>query len=247
MPQGPFRKVEGCPSGSAYPSLWAHDNTKERQLIVEPDSHLQIRQVRGRVPPAIVERAEARWRTATRAHYGCDLRFNSQSLIVALTEQPSMGGRAWPSVVFQNRDYEFAYALWSNSTLGLLCHWWMANKTQAGRGTTTVTGIPSISTLDVRALSSEQHQAARSAIHTMSYLRFLPFDQIDEDRARAELDRRLLVDVLGLDPSLCEDDGPMQRLRIKLASEPQIHGNKQARLVFNAVEEVSVRRTSPRS
>jgi hypothetical protein len=81
----------------------------------------------------------------------------------------------------------------------------------------------------------------------MSELRFLPFDQIDEDPARAELDRRLLVDVLGLDPSICDEDGPMQRLRTKLATEPQIHGNKQTRLIFSGIAESNVRRTAPRA
>ena len=60
--------------------------------------------------------------------------------------------------------------------------------------------------------------------------RFLPFDQIDEDPARAELDRRLLVDVLGLPESLVAPDGPVDLLRRKLAREPQIHGGKKTRV-----------------
>ena len=60
----------------------------------------------------------------------------------------------------------------------------------------------------------------------------MPFDQIDEDPARAELDRRLLVDVLGLPSSLCEEGGPIDLLRRKLAREPQIHGGKKSRVVF---------------
>lgn len=45
------------------------------------------------------------------------------------------------------------------------------------------------------------------AFQLLSERRLLPFDQIDEDEARAELDRSLLVDVLGLDPALCEPGG----------------------------------------
>ena len=67
----------------------------------------------------------------------------------------------------------------------------------------------------------------------MRNLWFLPFDQIDEDPARAELDRRLLVDVLGLPESLCEPNGPIDLLRRKLAREPQIHGGKKTRVVFH--------------
>ena len=64
-------------------------------------------------------------------------------------------------------------------------------------------------------------------------LRFLPFDQIDEDPARAELDRRLIVDVLQLPGWLCELGGPMDLLRRKLAHEPQVHGGKKSRVVFS--------------
>ena len=40
---------------------------------------------------------------------------------------------------------------------------------------------------------------------------FFRFDQIDEDTARAALDRKLIVDVLGLDPSLCDHNGPSRK------------------------------------
>ena len=68
------------------------------------------------------------WATATRAHYNRDLRFNSQSLVVSMTERKSIGGRAWPSVIFDDDEQEYAFALWSNSTLGLLLHWWTAKQ-----------------------------------------------------------------------------------------------------------------------
>ena len=181
-----------------------------------------------------MEKAASVWGTATRAHYNRDLQFNSQSLIVAMTDRPCIGGQAWPSVIFENREHEYAFALWSNSTLGLLLHWWVANKTQSGRGRTTVTGIPKIPTLDVRTLTDEQKASAKTVFEALQERRFLPFDQIDEDPARAELDRRLLVDVLGLPETLCEADGPIDLLRRKLAREPQIHGGKQTRVVFYA-------------
>jgi hypothetical protein len=185
-----------------------------------------------------------RWATATRAHYNLDFQFNSQSLIVAMTPERAIGGRAWPSVVFEKASHEYAFALWCNSTLGLLCHWWMSNKTQSGRGTTTVTSILAIATLNVRALSDAQHAQARRVFGLLSERQFLPFDQVAEDEARAELDRSLLVEVLGLDPALCETGGPMERLRRKLAAEPQIHADKLTRLVFTAEGETSIRRPS---
>jgi hypothetical protein len=200
LPQGPFEKIRGAPPGCAYPCLWNHDSIRERKLVVLPDSHCQIRTVGGQIPNRLRDRAEERWATAARAHYNRDLQFNSQSVIVAMTPVRAIGGRAWPSVVFEETDHEYAFALWCNSTLGLLCHWWMSNKTQAGRGTIPVMSIPTIATLNVRALSEAQHAQARRVFELVSDFRLLPFDQVDEDEVRAELDRRLLVDVLGFQP-----------------------------------------------
>ena len=94
-------------------------------------------------------------------------------------------------------------------------------------------------TLDSRELTANQHTAARLAFEAMSEERFLPFDQINEDPARAELDRRLIVDVLGLSPELCVQGGPIERLRAKLAAEPQIHSNKKTRVVFTETGETT--------
>ncbi len=242
-PQGPFELLKPIMRPvPTYPMLWGHDAKRERQLAVEPDSEGQIKAVDPALQADINEKAERIQATATRAHYNRDLRFNSQSLIVAMTERPAIGGRAWPSVILNEREHEYAFALWCNSTLGLLLHWWTANKTQAGRGTTTVTAIPRIPALDVRALSPAQHEAAREGFEALRGERFLPFDQIDEDPARAELDRRLLLGVLGLPPALCAEGGPLALLRRKLAAEPQIHGGKRTRVVFEGGGERTERR-----
>ena len=242
LPQGPFECVPGVPAGIAYPTLWSHDRRLERQLSVDPDSHCRVREVGGAIPPELIVRAEIRWQTASRIHYNLDFRFNSQSLIVATTIRPTIGGRAWPTVCFDDPTHDFAFAIWCNSTLGLLCHWWMANKSQAGRGTSTVTSIPTFTTIDLRELTPAQHEAARQAFDALSGERFLPFDQLDQDPSRAELDRRLVEDVLGLGPELCADGGPMQRLRAKLAAEPQIHADKRTRVVFTDAGEATVPR-----
>ena len=242
LAQGPFDRYPSVPTGAAFPCLWNHDAKRERQLIVEPDSHCQIRTVGGTVPDKLVTRAGLRWDTAARAHYNRDLRFNSQSLIVAMTPRQTLGGRAWPTVVFEDKTHAFAFALWSNSTLGLLCHWWMANKSQAGRGTSSVTSIPTYPTLDLRALTVDQHSTAKAAFEAIAQNRLLPFDQINEDPVRAELDELLLVEILGLPSDLCVAGGPIERLRAKLAAEPQVHSDKKTRIVFTGNGETSTAR-----
>ena len=219
-----------------FPVLWAHNAKQERKLIVMADSE-------GVSRPDLDKEATRIWATASRAHYNSDLRFTSQSLIVGMTDRKCIGGRAWPSVILHSKEHEYAFSLWCNSTLGLLLHWWTTNKTQAGRGTTTVTGIPYIPTLDTRALTDAQHAEAKRQFDLLRDERFLPFDQIDEDPARAKLDRAILVNVLGLPDSLVAPDGPIDLIRRKLAREPQIHGGKKSRVVFTGHGETSVKRT----
>lgn len=242
LPQGPFKKYSGNKVGAAYQSLWNHDSQRERTLSVEPDSYCRVRDIGGSIPAELHSRADLRWATANRVHYNLDFQFNSQSLVVAMTERPSLGGRAWPTVILDNKDHEYAFALWCNSTLGLLCHWWKANKTQNGRGSTTVTGILNISTLNVMQLTPDQHKKAAQVFMALSDKRLLPFDQIDEDPVRAELDRALLEDVLGFGSELCAAGGPMELLRKQLAAEPQIHGGKKTRVVFIKEGELAEKR-----
>jgi len=201
---------------------------RERHLQVEPDTEGQIRDP----SEAGLAAANAIWGSASRVHYNSDLQFNAQSLAAALTSMNTLGGRAWPSIQLHDPEHRFAFSLFCNSTLGLLMHWWASNKTQAGRGTVTVTTIADIPTLDLRALAPEQHERARQIFDDLRHYPFLPFDQIDEDICRHELDRLLLVDVLGLPPETCEPDGAIDILRRKLAAEPQIHGGKKSRIEF---------------
>ena len=107
----------------------------------------------------------------------------------------------------------------------------------------TITQIPSVPTLDTSKLSDEQHAEAKRQFDLLRDERFLPFGQIDEDAARAKLDRAILVDVLGLPESLVEDGGPIDLIRRKLAREPQIHGGKKSRVVFTDDGEQSVKRS----
>ena len=245
-PRGPFDIIPIDPTSEpTYPVLWAHDATRERYLTLEPDSQGQIKSWKDD-QPSVDAKATLVWAAATRVHYNRDLRFNAQSHIVGMTERKSIGGRAWPSLILKDQRHEYAFSLWCNSTLGLLLHWWVSNKTDNGRGMTTLTSIPNIPTLDTRALSDDQHAEARRQFDLLRNERFLPFDQIDEDPARARLDRAILVDVLGLPESLVAPDGPIDLIRRKLAREPQIHGGKQSRVVFTENGERSQPRTDRR-
>ena len=237
--RGPFKIV--TPPDAEYPThpvLWGHRHRLERRFVVEPDSEGVVRTVSEVDQQRINDDADEIAQTASRVHFNRDFRFNSQSHCVVITERPCIGGQAWPTIRLHDEAHEAAFVLWSNSTLGLLMYWWRANKRQSGRGNIGVSSIPDVYTLDTRRLTAAQHERARSAYEALRNERFLPLNQIADDDVRAELDRRLLVDVLGLPDSLCQAGGLLDLIRHKLALEPQVHGGKKKRVVFTDDGEV---------
>ena len=211
-----FSRIKPASSTSTFPILWGHDAQREKRLVVAPDSE-------GRVEQGMRKLAAEIWETRSHAHHNRDFRFNSQPLAVAFTEKQSIGGRAWPNVKFASVQQEKAYSLWGNSTLGLLCYWWHSSRQQAGRGVMPITAIRSMPTLDVTKLTPEQLATAESIFEDMRGREFLPANEAYHDEARQELDRRVLVDLLGLPESVLE---PLALLRDKWCREPSVHGGK---------------------
>lgn len=213
----PFDRHQTTSSAPTYPFLWNHDAERETRLVVEPDSEGRVKRGKG-------TRADEIWETRSHAHHSRDFRFNSQPLAVAFTENQAIGGRSWPSVKFETRQHEIAYSLWGNSTLGLLLYWWHSSRQQAGRGSMPITAIRTMPTLDVTSLSDAQLQVAESIFDDMRNREFLPANEAYRDESRKELDRRVLVDLLGLPEDKVMD--PLELLRLKWCSEPSVHGGK---------------------
>ncbi len=114
----------------------------------------------------------------------------------------------------------------ANTSVGLLLHWYHANKQQSGRGSVGVSVLPSLSILDVTKLSAKQLQKAVKLFDAMSGLDLLPLHDLDKDAVRQELDTKFFRDVLGLPESFVAPGGPLELLRMKLAREPSIRGQK---------------------
>ena len=214
-PRGPFDKVAPSPTAT-YPALWNHDAQNETRMVCDPDSQLQVRQ-------GMEDKAAHVWATANRAHLNLDFRFNSQPLTAAFTELASLGGRAWPNVIFSDKRFDYAFTAWANCTLGLLCFWWHSNRQVAGRGTTTITAAPSLPVLDLRALTDEQLRTAEAIFNEFRDMDLKPAYLADADPNRALLDQRVVCDILGFD----EDTyAAVRRLAAKWCAEPSVHGGK---------------------
>ena len=144
-------------------------------------------------------KADIVWSTASRAHVNRDFRFNSQPLTVAFTEYKSLGGRSWPNVRFESEKFDYAFALWGNSTLGILLHWWHSSRQDSGRGTTTIRSAESLPVLDLRTLTDDQLSTAESIFDEFRDKDLKPAYLADSDPNRALLDRRVICDLLGFD------------------------------------------------
>ena len=221
---GPFTKGPPSPT-STYPALWNHNAKQETRMVCQPDSQLLVK-------PGMEDKAGDAWATSSHSHLNLDFRFNSQPLTVAFTERASVGGRAWPNVIFNDKRFDYAFAVWGNSTLGLLCFWWNSNRQVAGRGTTTITAAESLPALDLRCLTDEQLLMAEMIFEEFRDKDLKPAYLTDADPNRALLDRRVICDLLGFGEDIYE---AVRRLCAKWCAEPSVHGGKKrpeaARLV----------------
>ena len=212
---GPFTKAPSSPT-STYPSLWSHNAKQETRMVCLPDFQLLVK-------PGMEDRSAKAWATASRAHLNRDFRFTSQPLAAAFTEQASIGGRAWPNVVFDNQRLDYTFMVWANSTLGLICFWWHSNRQVAGRGTTTVSAVDSLPILDLRALTDEQLYKAEAIFNEFRDKELKPAYLADADPNRALLDRHVVCDLLGFDEEVY---AAVRRLAAKWCAEPSVHGGK---------------------
>ena len=216
MPRGPFDKVE--PSRTAtYPALWNHDAKRETRMVCEPDSQLIVR-------IGMEAKSHEVWATASRAHLNRDFTFGSQALAVAVTKWESIGGRVWPNVIFDDKRLDYAFAVWGNSTLGLLLYWWHSSRQQSSKAGITIRSAESLPVLDFRALTDEQLATAEAIFDEFRDKELKPAYLADADPNRALLDRRVVCDLLGFDAEVYEG---VRRLSEKWCAEPSVHGGKK--------------------
>ena len=202
-----------------YPALWNHSAKRERFLVVNPDH-------RGEIRGSYSEKAQAIWDTSTRLHFNRDFQINSQSLAACLTESPSLGGTAWPSFQPGDPNWEFPLLLWANTTLGLMCFWWVGTRQQQGRARITITALPYLPVLDPRTLTAQQIKTAERIFYEFLHRRLLPANEAYHDQTRKDLDRAVLVDLLHLPDGILDS---LDVRRRQWCAEPSVHGGKATR------------------
>lgn len=227
--RGPFAlRPTDAPGSATYPILWAHDADRERTICFEADNEGIVRPGKNAEQDGdILDKVNAVLASASHLHFNQNFQFNSQSTAMQYTKQRTIGGRAWMTVRFPEAAMEAAVTLWGNSSLGLLLHWWQANKQQAGRGNIGKTALLNFVCLDPTQLTKDQLDASAELLKARADVVLRPVNEIDLDDARADLDRAFLGDILGLPEKLFAAGGSLELLRRKLSVEPSVSGAKR--------------------
>ncbi|MCX7010114.1 MAG: hypothetical protein NTY53_23230, partial [Kiritimatiellaeota bacterium] len=226
--RGPF-KIEPITDGDVptYPVLWAHEAECEKTISFDGDSEgLPKSDSDPDIQKIINNKVETVADTASYCHFNQNFRFNSQPTGMQFTPRKTIGGRAWTSIGLSSMEHEKALVVWGNTSIGLLLHWWHANKQQSGRGNIGITALESLPVLDINSLSKKQLKKAAKIFDDFAKRELLTFYEIDKDQVRQELDQRFFKEVLNFDTALLQQGGAVELLRKKLAQEPSIRGSK---------------------
>ena len=228
--RGPFDKVSGYDARREYPILWEHPQLTTRRKAARHDSMLTNPDSHGIVRDGFETAADQIWGYASNLHINANFQFNSNPTVASWTERKSLGGDTWPTLLVPNPNHAKALCLWLNGTLGMASYWLDSNRSQDGRGRTTVTAIPNLPVLDVRALDLERLTAAVAIFDDMKSRAMLPANEAYRDPVRQEMDRRILSEVLGLDDESVEQ---LAILRNQWCAEPTVTGTKKTSILLN--------------
>ena len=208
--RGPFNILSKSAS-CIYPVIWGNHNKIQTCMKIEPDTEAQPR------PDESEERIKKTLSTMSRVHLNCGLDTTAQSLPASYLAKPALGGAAWPSIRVKEQ-YEKAFVLWHNTTLGIISHWASAGHQQRGRSRTTVSSIRKIPTLDLNKLSNTQLTELDKTFDSLSTKHLDRIMNLWKDETRIDIDNKVL-EILGIDMDL-------SGLRRRLCREPTIYGRK---------------------
>ena len=192
-----------------YRSLWNVDSKRQTRMVVSPTKKC-----------AVYDRAKADrvWKSRSTLFYCRKVSWTSQ-VVAATTERPAMGGNMWISLQHADRRVLKAFALWANSTYGMLVYWSKGSRTHPGRSMLEVRAIrkvpcPRLDMLDGRALDR-----AAADFDRLSGLDLRPMYRADRDAVRAGIDDAVSA-MLGV------PDYDTDALARAWCAEPSVRGRK---------------------
>jgi len=114
--------------------LWKADSKTQTQITLQATHYGSVRNSKSKD-------ADIRRREKTNLFIQRNMGWKSQKILVAHTNQPIMGGRAWAGLRHEDEDVKFAFAIWANSIFGFVSHWAQAGRQHQGRSLIQINGI----------------------------------------------------------------------------------------------------------
>lgn len=185
-PRGPFNKLPRS-GKSKYKCIWNNNANTQQSLLVDYDSSLEAKHDATRNHIASI------WSTSGRVHLNNQVRYGSQRLIAAYTEDRVLGGRTWPNVIGLDEKHEKAFVIWCNTTLGLLLYWLVAGGQHRGRGHMGVDSFrKAFYTLDVRELNDDQLDRFDAFFDKTCRMNLKPLSNPTNDPIRKRIDEEVM-------------------------------------------------------
>jgi len=165
------------------------------------------------------------WAKSSKIVFATHFQFNSQPCVVGLTDKAVLGGSSFPNFILHNKKFEKAFAVWWNSTLGLLLFWWNSGKQQAGRGILSKEARLNMPVLNFNKLKEHQIDEINKIYDECCLKPLQALHRIFDDKNRKIIDI-LLLECL-FEKKLTYDERKfLEEVYRAFANEPTIKGTK---------------------
>lgn len=205
-----------------YPALWAANSKTQTKILTTPTHE----------GTPVSERDDLQKRMLSHRSnlfISRGLRMTSQSIAVAVTDTPAMGGSAWNALQTDDAGITAALAIWGNSTLSLIIRACYAQTTQQGRATMQVKALAGFPVPNFAAATPAGQQARQLAAERYGELAALPLEPISyafRDGNRHQIDA-VALELVGLGGNAAAARA-LSHLRSLWCREPAVHGGNEA-------------------
>ena len=192
-----FHKIKDtAKSKPKYISLWETDNDIQTSILCEATHYGILRQ----------GQTNAIWDKRGDLFLQRNMRWTTQKILSAVTTDKMLGSGAWGGLRHENKLLKAVFALWCNSTLGMITIWAQANKRQSGRINIPIKAMKLLKCPNFdnkvfmnrfrKTILKEMKASNVSDIEMAKYLctqycqaKFLPANQAEYDVSRQQIDK----------------------------------------------------------
>ena len=204
-------------------ALWSADSKEQQKLVILP-TH------KGSAPAGVGSsgRRQNMRQFRSTLSYARNMRWTSQPLMAATTKNAGMGGSTWTTLGHKDERVRKAFALWANSTLGMLIQWTQGQRTHAGRSRVQIKALTQIPCPQLDQLPGDVLDQAAMDFDRLATQKLCPACQAYCDPVRKNIDAAVLR-LLSISE---EATATVNDLRWLWCNEPSVHGRNRKALAL---------------